>query len=42
MTDYTYDQYIPGKGQSKSNAHDSNSHVIIKYLTLEVQAITLR
>ena len=41
MTDYTYDQYVPGKGQAKSNAHDSSPHVIIKYLTLGVQAITL-
>ena len=41
MTDCTYDQYIPGKGQAKSNAYDSSSHVITKYLTLGVQAITL-
>lgn len=40
-TDYTYDQYVPGKGQAKSNAHDSNSHVIIQHLTLGIQAITL-
>jgi hypothetical protein len=41
MTDYTYDQYVPGKGQAKSNAYDSSSHVIIKYLTLGVHTITL-
>jgi len=25
MTDYTYDQYVPGKRQAKSNAYDSSS-----------------
>lgn len=25
MTDCTYDQYVPGKGQAKSNAYDSSS-----------------
>lgn len=41
MTDYTYDQYVPGKGQAKSNAYDSSSHVKIKYLTLGRQVIRL-